>query len=127
MPVVRWEFEDPVTLDTYEFEINPSSGGSPAYQKSFQYQATAAEDGKTLIFEGRDQVQKINFSGTILTEEHFNAFITWWQKRYQVNITDDLGRTFSIVLESFTPTRERAVLHPWKHSYEVSATIVDWD
>lgn len=126
MAVVRWLFEDPVTLDSYEMEVNPSSGGSPNYTKKITYENTSAPDGKVIVFEGRDEVRKLEFSGTILTEAQFNAFVTWWEKRYQVSVTDDLGRVFSIILESFDPTRERAIHYPWKHSYRVNATIVDW-
>lgn len=127
MAVVRWMFEDPNTLATYSFAINPSEGGSPAYAKNFQYSNTSAPDGKVIVFEGREQPQKIDFTGTLLTEEEYNAFVTWWEKRYQITVTDDLGRSFNIILESFQPKRERARSHPWKHSYQVTATIVNWE
>lgn len=126
MPVVRWRFDDPVDLTSYTFAINPNEGGSPGFQKNFQYMTTAAEDGQTLVFEGRDQVQRIQFSGTLFTEAEHDAFVTWFNKRYQVQITDDLGREFSIVIESFIPKRVRARAFPWKHTYEVSAVVVDW-
>lgn len=124
MNVVRWTFYD--GTDTYTFEINPDTGGSPAYAKTITSQSTLAPNGKTLVFEGTDQVPKFEFSGTILTEAHFNAFLEWWDKRRQIQVTDDLGRQFWIYLETFTPTRVRAVQHPWKHSYQVSAVILDW-
>lgn len=124
--VVRWQFDDPVSLETYTFAINPSEGGSPGYNKRFDFIATAAPDGRTLVFEGRDEPQELTFSGTLLTEAEFNAFVEWYQKRYQVLITDDLGRQFHIIVKSFVPVRERARSHPWKHSYTVAATVVDW-
>jgi hypothetical protein len=124
--VVRWVFEDPNTLDTYEFAINPSEGGSPSYDKTISYQATSAPDGKLVSFEGRDQPQTIEFSGVLFTEAEYNAFVEWWDKRYQVQVTDDLGRSFYIQINSFTPTRKRAIQHPWKHDYTVTATVVDW-
>lgn len=124
--VVRWTFEDPVTLEEYEFDINPNAGGTPAYEKSFEYERTSAPDGKVIVFEGRDAPQKLEFSGVILEQAHYDAFVEWWQKRYQISVTDDLGRTFSIILEKFNPTRVRAYHYPWKHNYTVTATIVDW-
>lgn len=122
--VVRWQFYDPVTLQTLTFEINPDDGGSPAYAKTITYANTSAPNGAVLIFEGRDQVQKLEWSGTLLTQTHFTAYTTWWAKRYQVQLTDDLGRIFQIVVESFTPTRKRSALYPWKHTYKVVATVV---
>lgn len=127
MAVTRWIFQDPVTSTSVTFPINPNDGGSPSYEHNFQYQNTAAPDGKVLVYEGRDNPQAIEFSGVLFTEDHFNMFVTWWQKRYQVNVTDDLGREFSIIIEKFVPKRERAIHFPWKHSYSVTATVVDWE
>ena len=126
MAVVRWVFEDPNTLAAYTFEVNPSEGGSPSYQKTISYKSTCAPDGKVIAFEGRDAPKSLEFSGVLFTEAEFDAFVEWWDKRYQVNITDDLGREFSILIETFVPRRERARSHPWKHSYSVTATVVDW-
>jgi hypothetical protein len=124
--VVRWRFDDPVSLASYVFEINPNDGGSPDFQKNFSYANTSAADGKTLIYEGRDKAQKFDFSGVILSQAHYDAFVEWWDKRYQVKITDDLGREFYVIIESFTPTRKRSALYPWKHDFKVSATIVNY-
>lgn len=126
MAVVRWVFEDPVTLDSYTFAVNPSEGGSPAFNKNITYQVTAAPDGKVISFEGRDHPRTLEFSGVLFTEAEFDAFHEWWDKRYQVNVTDDLGRTFTIQINTFEPQRRRAIQHPWKHDYRISATIVDW-
>lgn len=124
--VVKWLFEDPVTMESYTFDINPNTGGSPAYEKNTLYKNTCAPDGKVVIAEGLDNPQKLSFSGVLLFQEQYDAFVTWWDKRYQVYITDDLGRQFSVEIDTFTPTRERAVHYPWKHSYSVDATIVEW-
>lgn len=124
--VVKWQFYDPVTTESYTFEINPSQGGSPQLSKNFAYQSTAAPDGKVIAFEGRIPVQTIEFSGTILSQSQYDAIIEWFNKPYQIQVTDDLGRSFVIVIEQFSPTRERAFHYPYKHSYTVRATIVDW-
>lgn len=126
MAVVRWVFEDPVNLEEHEFEINPNAGGSPGYEKSFQFQETTAPDGKTLIFEGQDVPQNLEFSGTILTQSHYDMFVDWWTKRYQIKVIDDLGREFMILIKSFKPQRVRSRSHPWKHTYTVEAAILDW-
>lgn len=125
--MAKWAFYDGYSLQDYIFEINPSEGGSPQFTKNIAQQSTAAPDGKTLLFEGRDSPQTIEFSGTLLTEDQYNAFVTWYQKRRQIRITDDLGREFWVYITSFAPRRERAIHYPWKHSYTVSATILDWE
>ena len=121
--VVKWTFEDVELLETYTFEVNPVEGGSPNYDKSVVYENTSAEDGNVIMMEGRDQVQKINWEGVILTQDQFETFVEWYDKRKQINVTDDLGRQFSIVITSFRPTRLRATHFPWRHRYTLESTI----
>lgn len=125
-PLVRWRFDDPSTLETYTFAINPNEGGTPTRQKQFQYQSTAAPDGKTIVFEGRDQPKKITFSGVLTDEAHYDALNTWFDHQNQIQLTDDLQRSFYIVIESLTMTRKRSATTPWKHDYTVTATVVDY-
>lgn len=127
MGVVRWLFYDPVTTDEYELDINPAEGGSPQYRKNIVYQNTSAPDGKVLMFEGRDNVQELEVTGTILEEDHYNALLEWYQKRHQIRVTDDLGRQFMIYITAFEAKRERAFHYPWKHSYVLRYTEIDWE
>lgn len=124
--VVRWTFEDPTTLEVYTFEVNPREDNTPGWEKNFGYQNTSAPDGKVLVFEGRDNVRRGSFSGTLFTQEHFDTLQEWWAKRRQITVTDDLGRSYSVVLETFKPTRKRSYHHPWRHDYEITYVIVDW-
>lgn len=122
--VVKWQFYDGSTTEV--FEVNPNEGGSPTRRKTMTYKNTAAPDGKTLVFEGRDEPGEISFSGTLLTQEQFDMFEEWWDKRQQVRITDDLGRQYWVYIHTFDAKRIRARSHPWKHEYTVEATILDW-
>lgn len=124
--VVRWRFDDPSDSSFHVFEINPDAGGSPSYIKNVGYQNTVAPGGKTLIYEGADQPQTLEFSGNILSQDEFNAFITWFNKRHQIKLTDDLGRQMYIYITEFTPKRVRASLFPWRHTYDVKATVISW-
>ena len=126
MARTAWTLTDPVTLDTYDLTINPNQGGTPSYRKTISFQNTAAPDGKVLMFEGRDEPQQMSVSGVILDEALLNALVTWYEKRYAVTVEDDLGRTFNIYITSFDPKRERSVSHPWRHSYTLEYTILDW-
>lgn len=126
MAVVKWTFYDPTTASTYVFAVNPSEGGSPSYSKNVNYQNTAAADGKTLVFEGRDEAQRLEWSGTILEQNQLDTFTTWFNKRHQILLTDDLSRQLWIYITKFTPKRERAIHSPYKHSYSMEATILNW-
>jgi len=124
--VVRWTFTDPVTTNTYTVPINPNEGGTPPSKKTIKYSATAGPGGNVLMFEGRDSVQEMQISGTILDQAHLDALQSWYDKRYQVSVTDDLGRTFSIYITSFDAKRVRVASNAWKHEYTMTYTILSW-
>lgn len=126
MTVRRWKFEDLVLDETYTFEINPNEDGSPSYSKHVTYQNTSAPDGRTLVFEGQDEPSTGTFSGTILSEDHYNAMVYWFSKRHQIRITDDLDRAMMIYITKFTPKRVRSAIYPWKHTYSCEYTMLDW-
>lgn len=123
--VVRWTLHDPTVPETYTFHVNPNAGGTPGITKNLTTEVTAAPDGSAIIFEGRPEPQTLSFSGVILEQAHLDALMTWFQKEHQLRLTDDLGRQYWVYLKSFTPTRERARSHAWKHTYTAEATILD--
>jgi len=120
--VVRWQFYDTVTGDSYTFEFNPSEGGSPAYERNLNVQRTTA--GALIVLEGTQNPQTLNFSGTILTQEHYEALTTWMENRHVLQLTDDLNRSWYVVLQSFQPQRVRSATRPWKHTYNMVAQVV---
>ena len=130
MSRVSWEFYDPAGNDgageTYYWVINPSGGGYPSRSKGIAYNVTAAPDGQTVAFEGREAPMSLSFTGTILYESQFNTMTDWFNKRNQIRLTDDLGRQFWIYIKTFNAERVRAASHPWKHSYTMEAIVLDW-
>lgn len=122
----RWTLYDPLELVTYTFAINPKGGGTPPRKKRVGYQNTSAPDGKTIVFEGQDEPRTISCEGTILDQAMLDALVEWFDKRYQVLLTDDLGREMWVYITSFEPKRVRNAERRWKHEYTLQATIVDW-
>ncbi len=88
----RWKFYDAVGNIEITLPINPKEGGSPSYKKNIQTQATTAPNGNTIIFEGQDEVKTYEWSGVILEQSHYQLLVTWFEKRRQIRITDDLNR-----------------------------------
>lgn len=122
MARIPWVFEDLVD-NTVEFmALNPNEGASPTFLKTLNKVQTTT--GRTLIQEGQDQPQAFRFSGAILTEAHYMFLLRAWEKRHLVRLTDDLGRTFTIYMETFEPSRIRSATYPWRHTYQASAMIV---
>lgn len=122
---IPWVFQAISDPDLYEFAINPLDVSMPSVQKTFTEQKTAS--GKSVLFQGRDQVQRMSFSGTILTQLHFEIFEEWFSKEKQVSITDDLGNQFWVYLTSFTPTRNYSARFPWRHEYNAEAIMLSWN
>ncbi len=124
--VVKWRFDDPTDSTFAIFEINPDAGGSLPLQKTITSQSTLAPGGKTLLFEGSTVAPVLNFTGTILTQSMYNLYVLWFNKRHQVQLTDDLGRVMMIYVTQFTPVRVHHAGNFWFHTFTVNATIVDW-
>lgn len=124
--VVKWNFTDLSTSDTQDFLINPNEGGEVELAKNLNTQATVAVDGKTVIFEGAPVVPVISFSGTILDEDQYDMFRSWFFVNHQLQLTNDLGETLVIYITKFSPKRVRSSTVPWKMTYTVEALIMDW-
>lgn len=124
--VVRWSFEDPVTTELHVFSINPNTGGTPQFKKNITAHVTTAPDGAALLFEGRKDVERGEFKGIVRTEQEYDDMLYWFNKTNQIYMTDDLGRLSVIYITDLQLQRERAVQMPWKHSYTVQYTVLDW-
>lgn len=106
------------------FEINPEAASMPSFKRTLSVQSTVA--GGQVLYEGREEPQKISFSGTLLTETQYNMLDVWSRVKKQVKIVDDLGQGFWVFIESFSPTRERNSQYPWMMTYRIECTILDW-
>jgi hypothetical protein len=127
MARIPWRWEDPVDGTVALMPINPNAGASPKYAKTLTKKTTTAPGNlaRALIFEGPDAVTQFDFSGAILTEAHYNFILNAWRKRHPVKLTDDLGRTFTIYIETFSPERKLSKTYPWRHTYQATAVIVE--
>ena len=126
MARIAWRWEDP-TEGTVEFmSINPNDGASPTFAKTLTKETSIAPgaQGQVLIYEGADQASEFSFSGVLLFQEQYEFLQIAWEKRHLVLLTDDLGRIFTIYLESFNPKRVRSKTYPWRHTYDATAVIV---
>lgn len=124
--VVRWNFYDPILDESFEFPLNPNDGGLPSFEKNIQGEMTTATDGRKILFEGTSKASEISFSGSLLEKSDFDWFISWYNKKYQVLLTDDLDNETWVYLVSFIPKRKRSFQHDWAISYEARVSIVDW-
>jgi hypothetical protein len=113
-----------VTYEYYDFEINPSSGGTPGLSKNIVYQSTAAASNKTIVMKRAAEPTTVSVQGTITTQLQLDTLATWAKKRYPINLQDDLDRKYLIYIESFDVRREPSSDTPYSHSYTLTYLIV---
>lgn len=123
---VKWRFIDPVDSTEQQFEVNPNSGGNPTKERKMTARSTVVAGGRTIKFEGNVSPDKIQFSGLILNEVQLNLYMTWFEKLHQVQLIDDLGRSFYVMMDTFAPKRVRNGRNFWRHTFDATLTVVDW-
>ena len=118
---IAWKFFDGVNV--YNLQINPDSASMPVKKRRISHQPTCA--GRIVTYEGRPETQSFNFSGVILSEEQFRLLSSWVRKSKQVQITDDLGKTYWVYFKTFEPKRKRNNSYDWYMDYAISGVVLD--
>lgn len=124
--VVRWTFFDPIGPVTYTFPLNPSEGGLQGRKKNVSFEPTVGSGGRNLAFEGAEEPQRFSFSGVILSEAQYDDFNTWYEKRHQIQLSDDLSRQWWVYIDGLETPRRRSVNYAWSHRYTITAVELDW-
>lgn len=132
MARTAWKLEDTVLAETYFLPVNPhTDDAGMALSKVSTYQVVAAtyQDSSlndrigTLIQLAPDEQVKFGYTGNVYNKAELEAWEYWASKPYPIEMTDDLGRTFLVYLESFQPSRVRSRQYPWKHSYKLTGWV----
>lgn len=134
MARIPWYFHDPVLDETYAWPVNPSEdNGSNTISKASKFQVQAGmhrnsagiDDISTIMMQGGKDLESFSYSGNIYNQQQLEAFEYWCEKDYAVELTDDLGRTWSVLIESFSTQRVRSNQNPYKHSYQMTGIILE--
>lgn len=130
----RWQFHDPYAGEDWTVPLNPNEMGKLYPQKNVTKRTTTAVDGKTLMFEGNTEPLSWQFSGALVSKEHYDGLLRWYQKRNRIQITDHLGRVIHCYIDDFD-AEPQIVKHvvaatltvdpKWRHDYTVSAIVFD--
>jgi hypothetical protein len=128
--VTRWVFTDyrsqGPTPYTYTLAINPNEGGSPTIQKNLTIASNTGPTRAAILQEGQSSAPELSFSGTILTQAHYEAMEAWFDKKIAIQITDDLGRMFRGIFNRWEPSRTRRAFNPWFHTYAAGFTVAGY-
>lgn len=118
----RWIFHDPVAVETYTVPINPNAMTSPFPKTAKQTLPASPVDGRVRALSTPQPVEW-QFSGVIRTQAHYDALLAWVRKQNPVEITDHLGRTFTVLLTTFDPQDQRTPLTT-KWTYTVKGYVL---
>lgn len=134
MSRVAWVLYDPITTDQYFLPVNPyEDNGSHTISKGVLFETTSGlyQDAlgndhiATIAAAGPDNPEPFSYRGRVYTSEEIVALQEWVDKNYPVYLTDDLGRSWMIAIESFELSRSsRSRAHPYKHDYTLTGFIL---
>jgi len=124
--MAKWTLTDSSTGSdvVWTFPVNPNEFTAPARKATFKQESVLSPTGGTILFQGRDSVVKMAFSGIVNSETFYNELRTQLDKWYTLVVTDDQGSYWDIVIESYSFKRKRTALNQWRYDYEVKAIVV---
>ena len=126
MSTNRWVLHDPVTNASWTMPINPDSMDRSAPSRSMTNHRSVRTDRRVRTFVGAPGERNWSWGGVIRTKAHYDALLEWAEKRYAVEVTDHLGLTFRVYIDSFEPTDRRPNIHtPWRLRYTMTAKILE--
>lgn len=120
---IRWTFTDTATNETYTLPINPNTMSPVGARVSLKrvrgiYGVVSTRQVPTQT--------EFSFGGVINTQAHYDALLTWVAKTVAVIVTDHLGRSFRVYLDSFVPTdRSPRPSLRTRWTYTVKATLLE--
>lgn len=121
MARTAWTLKDNSTGSTvtYTFPFNPKDFTPPGRQGNISQNQTASSSGATILFQGRDTASSGQFKGMARSETQLTDIKTWSDKWYPLILTDDLGRSWNILITNVGWTRVRKINNIWLHEYVI--------
>lgn len=125
--MAQWTLTDYSTGSpvVFTFPINPNQFTHPNKTAKIKSEQTVATTGSVVLFMGRPEMPKLSFKGVIRTEQFYNDMVTWTDKWNPLELADDEGTTWSIVISDFRPERLKSATNQWRFSYTVDALVVE--
>lgn len=122
MTVVRWVFFDPSDSSSYTVPVNPNQMTSPFPDKNTELGVQSPVTGQYRISRLPTMPVEWSFGGRIYDAAHHDALLEWSKRPNLIEVTDHLGRTFSVLLKEFAPTeRYPTALNYDRYEYEMNA------
>lgn len=124
--MARWTLLDPATEVSWVFPRNPNAMTSPHPPRNHVIfsRGVGGGTGVSRVIAFRQEPYEWSFSGDIRTEAHLTAFQAWTARTGRLHVTDHLGRTWEVRIDSVDldelPNSPR---NSWRFSYTVKTII----
>jgi len=126
MSRIPWSLETLDGLDVLVFEVNPKSdSGSFGVNKGISYSVAAGPSNSSVIHETTDEAQQVSYSGVLLSSTQYDALDLWFSKEEPVILTDDLGRSTLVYLDSLEYSRAPKRHYPFRHDFSFTAFVLE--
>lgn len=114
------------TPEIYYFEVNPKAdGGSFGVNKTPTYAVAAGYSKKTVVHETTDDMARVQYSGVLLTAGQNAALSEWYSKEEPLILTDDLGQSSLVYLDSLEFTRAPKRAHPNRMEFSFAGYVLE--
>lgn len=125
--MAQWSLTDYSTGAAVEwsFPVNPNKFQHPQRLANVRQITSSSPQGGTIVFQGRDNPRKLSFSGLVNSETFYNELSAELYKYYPLELTDDQGSSWTILVENVTFERIRRALNQWRYDYSVTAIVLD--
>ena len=122
MPRVPWVLTDLSTGSPVELsmDINPNTWREPGYNANISTSVTTAPNGQNIFFQGRKSPSEGSFQGSIRTSVQYDDLREWFTKPYPIQLTDDLGNVWTILVKSFELDRANKTNTQYSYKYTVN-------
>lgn len=101
----------------FEFPINPNTFTPPGRSASISQEQSTA--GQAVIFQGRDAIARGTMAGLVNTQSFYEELEQWGDKWYVLELTDDQGSTWEILITNISWTRVKRATNHWRYDYSI--------
>lgn len=135
MARVGWNFYDPDTDETFVFPVNPyQDSGSHAITKAVDWEVSSGDHYdpvagehrvSTLISSKGAEPERFAYVGRVYTQQELEDLQFWCAKDYPIELTDDLLRSWLVMVESLDLTRVKSRQYYYKHEYKFTGIVLE--
>lgn len=124
--MAQWKLTDSSTgsPSDYVFPINPISFDHPGRTANFSAETTVGNIGGAILFQGRDKVPELSFSGLVNSETFYTELRAELDKWYTLLLTDDQGASWNILVSSYSFKRKKSAINQHRYDYTVTCKVL---